>query len=124
LLQDQSLDVEGDRISDYNGFWPTRPEYMPVPLFDHARKEAEFLKLHAQVLVEAQNSYELVAISRGRPFFTPEYKSPRKITKQSEYYNVLWVEWIDGITYRRGFGRVFKHIWEEQKLEDVHLILG
>jgi hypothetical protein len=41
-----------------------------------------------------------------------------------DYYNVLWVEWIDGIAYRKGLGRVFKDIWDRQEPEHVHLILG
>jgi hypothetical protein len=27
------------------------------------------------------------------------------------YYNVLWVEWKDGIAYRKGCGRVMKSAW-------------
>lgn len=41
-----------------------------------------------------------------------------------EYYRVMWVEWTDGIAYRKGLGRVCKHIWEEQERKPIHLILG
>lgn len=34
-----------------------------------------------------------------------------------EYYNVLWIEWEDGIAYRKGVGRVEKGMWEAQPLE-------
>lgn len=41
-----------------------------------------------------------------------------------EFYNVLWIEWIDGIAYRRALGRVFKKAWESHPLEEVNVILG
>jgi hypothetical protein len=41
-----------------------------------------------------------------------------------EYYNVLWVEWKDGIAYRKGLGRVMKSAWEAQDLEWIDLVLG
>ncbi|KAF4996636.1 hypothetical protein FGRMN_4382 [Fusarium graminum] len=42
----------------------------------------------------------------------------------NEFYGVLWVEWTDGIAYRKGCGYVKKEIWEEQDLEDIDVILG
>ncbi|KAI1351094.1 heterokaryon incompatibility protein-domain-containing protein [Xylaria sp. FL0043] len=41
-----------------------------------------------------------------------------------EVYGVLWVEWVDGVAYRKGSGVVYKEVWESHKLEDVDLILG
>lgn len=29
-----------------------------------------------------------------------------------QYYNVLWVEWMDGIAYRKGSGKVCKEVWD------------
>lgn len=40
------------------------------------------------------------------------------------WYNVLWIEWVDGIAYRKALGRVFKEVWEAQDLEEVNVILG
>jgi hypothetical protein len=97
-----------------------------VPLFDPAGKKAGFLKLHDAAPVasaRARNVYELVAISQGHSFAT-EFDRNYSYTIPSEYYNVLWVEWTDGIAYRKGLGRVFKEVWHEQDLEDIHLILG
>ena len=39
-------------------------------------------------------------------------------------YGVLWIEWIDGVAYRKGSGLVDKKAWETHDLEDVPLILG
>jgi hypothetical protein len=41
-----------------------------------------------------------------------------------EFYNVLWVEWKDGIAYRKALGRVIKSAWEAQDLEWIDLVLG
>jgi len=41
-----------------------------------------------------------------------------------EFYHVLWVEWVEGIAYRKGLGRIMRSAWEEQELEWIDLILG
>ncbi|PMD22544.1 hypothetical protein NA56DRAFT_570240 [Hyaloscypha hepaticicola] len=77
---------------------------------------------------------ELVAISRG--YFYEEWEfslfeigewnhkeRPRESEKY-EYYNVLWVEWRDGIAYRKSCGRAMKSAWGCQELEWVDLVLG
>lgn len=41
-----------------------------------------------------------------------------------EYYYVLWVEWKDGVAYRKGLGRVEKNAWEAQERGWINLVLG
>ena len=41
-----------------------------------------------------------------------------------EFYNVLWIEWQDGIAYRKGIGRVWKEVWDRQASEKVDVVLG
>lgn len=41
-----------------------------------------------------------------------------------EYYHVFWIEWKDGIAYRKAMGRVEKNLWEAQAHESIDLILG
>ncbi|KAE9982747.1 hypothetical protein BLS_005489 [Venturia inaequalis] len=41
-----------------------------------------------------------------------------------EWYNVLWVEWVDGVAYRRCFGQILKDVWEALELEPISLVLG
>ncbi|KAH8667679.1 heterokaryon incompatibility protein-domain-containing protein [Ilyonectria robusta] len=41
-----------------------------------------------------------------------------------EYYHVFWIEWEDGIAYRKAMGRVEKNLWEAQARENIDLILG
>lgn len=47
-----------------------------------------------------------------------------KLVHMKEWYNILWIEWEDGIAYRRCLGRILKHVWEAQKLEPISLVLG
>lgn len=69
---------------------------------------------------------ELVAIYRSRKYEKTydreqeRYIGPRKVW---ESYEVLWVEWVDGVAYRLASGHVRKADWEESDLEDVSLIL-
>jgi hypothetical protein len=41
-----------------------------------------------------------------------------------EFYNVFWIQWEDGIAYRKGIGRVEKDIWEGQPLYWIDVALG
>jgi hypothetical protein len=50
-------------------------------------------------------------------------ESPRSGDKY-EFYNVMWISWIDGIAYRNGLGRVPKEVWKEAEPETIDLVLG
>jgi hypothetical protein len=78
---------------------------------------------------------ELVAISRGYFYEKWDFAARLQIdelnhkerpreSEKYEYYNVLWVEWRDGVAYRKACGRVMKSAWECQELEWVDLVLG
>ncbi|KAF2259901.1 HET-domain-containing protein [Lojkania enalia] len=41
-----------------------------------------------------------------------------------EFYNVLWVEWIDRVAYRKALGRVEKGVWDAVATEQIYLTLG
>lgn len=55
---------------------------------------------------------ELVAICRGE-----------EIGGENRYC-VLWVEWVDGVAYRKASGMVNEDAWDEHGVEEVDLILG
>jgi hypothetical protein len=40
------------------------------------------------------------------------------------FYNVMWLAWEDEIAYRRGIGRVWKPVWEQQELKQMEITLG
>jgi hypothetical protein len=77
---------------------------------------------------KVMESYEVIVICRywGGGF---GYCSESKLrdfpctSSRYEFYNVLRIEWENGIAYRRAFGRVLKDVWESQPLEwvDVNL---
>lgn len=41
-----------------------------------------------------------------------------------EFYNVMWIEWEEGVAYRKAVGRVEKGAWEKCRLEEVEVTLG
>lgn len=88
------------------------------------------LRLNSHWL-SAQNSRgktcELIAISSGinevgsleiSVIQTSDHVDPHK------FYNVLWIEWVDGIAYRKGLGRVEKSGWESADTEEIEVVLG
>ncbi|KAK3986744.1 heterokaryon incompatibility protein-domain-containing protein [Cladorrhinum sp. PSN332] len=69
---------------------------------------------------EAGYPIDLVATSRGFDFVEPRAAEDETYT----FYNVLWVDWVDGVAYRRGVGRVKAVVWEAAEREEVDLVLG
>lgn len=75
---------------------------------------------------------ELVAISRGSAYNArygtslDEWRLEErpKSSENYEYFNVLWIEWENGIAYRKALGRIAMEIWERQALESVEVALG
>jgi len=41
-----------------------------------------------------------------------------------EFFNVMWVEWKNRITYRKAVGRVSRELWTNIAVEDTNLVLG
>ncbi|KAG8672083.1 hypothetical protein FPOAC1_005344 [Fusarium poae] len=72
-------------------------------------------------LPQREESLELVAICRCK---FPDVETMDDEIQYKEFYGVLWIEWNDGIAYRKGCGYVKKELWKQQDLEDVHLVLG
>jgi hypothetical protein len=79
--------------------------------------------------------FELIAISAGSSDLTDEsatqfiaehheLRKHRPDLRIWEFYNVLWIDWQDGIAYRLGIGRVDKATWEKQATEELEVTLG
>ncbi|EPE29417.1 hypothetical protein GLAREA_00577 [Glarea lozoyensis ATCC 20868] len=51
------------------------------------------------------------------------YEKARRFTI-IEFYYVLWIEWEDGIAYRKGLGRVLKEAWDGEGGDEIDLVLG
>lgn len=84
---------------------------------------------------------ELIAISEGwatpnefdesdpyevsyQPFEEMERVQDIKMLDKYPFYNVLWVDWIGGVAYRRAMGRVWKNAWRLQNVKTVSVVLG
>lgn len=50
--------------------------------------------------------------------------SRNSIPETVDFYYVLWIEWKEGIAYRKGLGRVLKEAWDREATEVIDLILG
>jgi hypothetical protein len=75
---------------------------------------------------------ELVAISKGYidsdaggwPRLDEHEELKIQELEKYEFYNVLLIEWKDGIAYRQGIGRVDKSAWDAGPREEIDLVLG
>jgi len=112
---------------------------LPVWLRDEKGKWAGVLLMHNEADLgffkhegEGSVKVEVVAISRGQIPNDEWQHAPTEMKNEErpkegllyEFYNVLWVEWTDGIAYRRAHGRVEKGIWEKLGAEPIELVLG
>ncbi|CAF9938868.1 hypothetical protein IMSHALPRED_001121 [Imshaugia aleurites] len=83
--------------------------------------------------VTKSRSLEFIALSRGcadesrkeEPGLDEWLLEERPTTEGLyEFYNVMWIEWENGIAYRRALGRILRDVWEGQNLEWVDVTLG
>jgi hypothetical protein len=108
-------------------------------LFDNQGTWAGSLRPHYDSQIEvtpgtSPQECEIVSISHGVVNNSPnshsawidEWDLPDrpKLTERYEFHNVLWIIWENGIAYRQGLGRVMKEVWEQQKAEEILLVLG
>jgi hypothetical protein len=82
---------------------------------------------------DRKEKLEFVAISEGEEKigklgsnmfemgFVDEYVSVEGIV---QFVNVLWIEWIDNVAYRRGLGHIVKSVWEENGKDKIEVVLG
>lgn len=68
-------------------------------------------------MCSAENPHEQVALQE-------EHFTKTEMEGRYEFYNVLFIEWKDGIAYRKALGRVSKIAWEAADKESVDVILG
>ncbi|KAI1120377.1 heterokaryon incompatibility protein-domain-containing protein [Nemania abortiva] len=76
---------------------------------------------------------ELVAISRVREYERPWLEDECDFEEEQwnapymapeEKMAVLWVEWVNGVAHRLGYGEVKKEEWVKLPLERIELVLG
>lgn len=67
---------------------------------------------------------ECVAICERKKPSAKGWKYIEENPQFEEEYGVLWIEWVDGVAYRKSAGYIDKKSWESHDLEDIHLVLG
>lgn len=80
--------------------------------------------------LQVLKSVELVAVCKSRVYSQTNHKKGERVPLYGppqvadDIYAVLWIEWKDGVAYRRGSGEVNGDEWESLDLEPVSLVLG
>ncbi|KAF2252022.1 HET-domain-containing protein [Trematosphaeria pertusa] len=94
---------------------------------------SDFEDLIEAIRTEHGGRLELIEISAGAVENQPiEEKSFDEWNREGcprhkglyEFINVLWIEWVDGIAYRKALGRVEKGVWGEVAIEKLDITLG
>ena len=80
---------------------------------------------------------EVIAISRGsaqrrmpdkdiyfQAFNEMDKVDEIKFLDSYAFYNVLWIEMIQGVAYRKAVGRVWEDAWEQLATKEVDILLG
>jgi hypothetical protein len=79
---------------------------------------------------DGREALEFIAISEGSEHggshvFDMEYASKHMDEQGTlRFVNVLWIEWVEGIAYRRGLGHIVRSAWDRQVKEGVDVRLG
>jgi hypothetical protein len=116
----------GEELPKNNGYRPV------LSLRDKKKNWAGTVQPH-DGLCRSDEAIELVEIATG---FCRDTTSPwpgiEEVRHQErprsgqwyEYYWVMWVGWTNGIAYRKGLGRVHRHMWEGLRGELFDFMLG
>ncbi|KAL6900426.1 heterokaryon incompatibility domain-containing protein [Trichoderma evansii] len=119
--------------------WHMWGDYPSLSLRDRDGAWAGILKPHdgldvsGSTLQRVGEAVELVEIAAGYCWDAEDvwsgigdvrHPEKPKLGSWYEYYWVIWVEWAEGVAYRKGLGRVYKRCWEEQRGEPFKLLLG
>lgn len=119
--------------------WLTRKGYPLLSLRDRDGAWTGILQPHdslnasGSALQRAGEAVQLVEIAAGYCWDTEDlwsgiddvrHPEKPKLGPWYEYYWVMWVEWTEGIAYRKGLGRIYKGCWEERRGEPFKLLLG
>ena len=84
---------------------------------------------------EEGSAVELIELSRGEvrdyhdehDVFEEWYETGCPRDQQIglyRFYNVMWVEWVDQIAYRKAIGRVPESVWDRVTHDRVDVVLG
>ncbi|CAI9630115.1 hypothetical protein GT037_009935 [Alternaria burnsii] len=111
-------------------------QYTPRPrslVFDAVGSYSGFITLpgdwHTSYF-ETETRIELIAISTGSVAghdLRYKFDAPEQFHELGsiwKFYNVLWIDWTDGVAYRKAVGQITKAIWEAADRELIDVVLG
>jgi hypothetical protein len=140
FLLGKQVHVKSNGLCAHHPLWLASPQGRYVGFLHLNNEEEQSYFEHAGSDSLSLNPLELVAISRGtsRLLLTSEIDwNIETEVEKIEYYEgtekgqavdcifVLWIEWQDGVAYRRACGVVTAEAWEQEREEElVDLILG
>lgn len=110
-----------------------------VKLYDREGNWAGSLRLHAHPSdrVPTGESCELIALSLAiigadldsaafdyDDYDDGESREHYRDSKLYTFYKVMWIEWENGIAYRKAVGTVYKDMWDNQAPTTIDVVLG
>jgi hypothetical protein len=108
-------------------------DFEHVPLKYHGQNEAAKLTLICIGGLEFEWNFKVAGNVRGARYLhaacVPNCFKHRHLCKlglnwRYKFYNVLWVEWEDGVAYRKGIGKIWAHCWEDLGPQQIDVVLG
>ncbi|KAK0648517.1 heterokaryon incompatibility protein-domain-containing protein [Cercophora newfieldiana] len=146
-IRTQKCNIRAGDILPSDGDDPREGQCKDVSLLDDNGAVVGVVRLNSTINTISGTVVSLVVISRGGtsqrsrawglpelnvfhaqcgPFCFPGSDSCRaeKRFVPYDFYNVLWVTWVDGIAYREGIGRVLRSAWEALGSEEAEIKLG
>lgn len=131
MVSEETLEATPKKTSKLS-YSPAGSEYRVI-LRDEAGCWGGLLHRHNQSqldLLKHDRTCELVAISSGYASNDSKRNTMPALHEWHlsegpgyqyvyHFYNVLWIEWKDGIAYRRAIGCVKKSVWDAQNLEPI-----
>ncbi|CAI4211780.1 unnamed protein product [Parascedosporium putredinis] len=128
------FDVKISRNQEFQG--RSNPPIAIGNIYDRSGRWAGQFRGHDSWLgIQSSNhdgneKLEFIAVSEasergGSHVFDPEYlKDVQDSNGNIDYVNVLWIERVGEIAYRRGLGHISVQTWEVQAKEQVPILLG
>ncbi|KAL8849155.1 MAG: hypothetical protein Q9221_005832 [Calogaya cf. arnoldii] len=105
-----------------------------VSLYDKIGNWAGSLRLHTSPSNGPRigEACELLALSLGstetgsadQSSVLSDDAEHHPVTKVYEFYNVMWIEWENGIAYRKAVGTVYEDRWQMQNPKWIRVVLG
>ena len=83
-----------------------------------------YCRRHCDRGLEPEDFVDPIAERRCSRERCHSYFPPLTNSMRYEFYDVLWVEYKDGVAYRKDIGRVIRQVWDRETLGWIDITLG